>query len=313
MIRCLSKSKTMRSAFLVILLAAVLSLSAAPPLSQPESGPTSTVPPAAADAGKDVVHQLNSAFTKVFEIIAPTVVIIEVTKKNDGPDTSTLDDLFFNQPQDESAPRRGPRNREPIQSEGSGFIVRQDGFIYTNFHVVEGADQVDVKLKDGRELKAKVVGTDEKTDIAVLKIDATNLPVAQFANSDDVRVGQFAFAIGAPFKLDYTFTYGVISGKGRSKLIATGGYSISDYLQTDASINPGNSGGPLCDIDGKVVGMNTLINGLNRGLGFAIPSNLTNEIGLQLIGGRKIVRPWLGIRIEALGDDPSIRDLRSEE
>jgi S1-C subfamily serine protease len=101
----------------------------------------------------------------------------------------------------------------------------------------------------------------------------------------------------------------VISGKGRSKLLSSGGYSISDYLQTDASINPGNSGGPLCDIDGKVVGMNTLINGLNRGLGFAIPSNLTNEIGLQLIAGNKILRPWLGIRIESLGDDPSIRDL----
>jgi Do/DeqQ family serine protease len=299
----------MRIVLTFLLALAAVSLRAAPPLSQPEAGPTSTVPPAAADAGKDVVHQLNSAFTKVFEIIAPTVVIIEVTKKNDGPDTSTLDDLFFNQPQDESAPRRGPRNREPSQSEGSGFIVRQDGFIYTNFHVVEGADQVDVKLKDGREFKAKVVGTDEKTDIAVIKIDATNLPVAQFANSDEVRVGQFAFAIGAPFKLDYTFTYGVISGKGRSKLIASGGYSISDYLQTDASINPGNSGGPLCDIDGKVVGMNTLINGLNRGLGFAIPSNLTNEIGQQLIAGHKILRPWLGIRIESLGDDPSIRDL----
>ena len=310
MVRGLSKSQTMRSAFLVILLAAVQSLSAAPPLAQPESGPTSTVPPAAADAGKDVVHQLNSAFTKVFELVAPTVVIIEVTKKNDGPDSSALDDLFnFPSPQDENTPRRGPRSTQPIQSEGSGFIVRADGFIYTNYHVVEGADQVDVKLKDGREFKAKVVGTDEKTDIAVIKIDATNLPVVQFANSDEVRVGQFAFAIGAPFKLDYTFTYGVISGKGRSKLIATGGYSISDYLQTDASINPGNSGGPLCDIDGKVVGMNTLINGLNRGLGFAIPSNLTNEIGLQLIAGHKIVRPWLGIRIESLGDDPSIRDL----
>jgi serine protease Do len=300
----------MRSAFLVILLAAVQSLSAAPPLSQPETGPTSTVPPAAADAGKDVVHQLNSAFTKVFEIIAPTVVIIEVSKKNDGPDTSALDDLFFHQqPQDENHPRRGPRNSEPIQSEGSGFIVKPDGFIYTNYHVIEGADQIDVKLKDGREFKGKVVGTDEKTDIAVIKVEATGLPVVQFANSDEVRVGQFAFAIGAPFKLDYTFTYGVVSGKGRNKLISNGGYSISDYLQTDASINPGNSGGPLCDIDGKVIGMNTLINGLNRGLGFAIPSNLTNEIGLQLITGHRILRPWLGIRIESLGDDPQIRDL----
>src|SRR5438045_9367862 len=118
MVEPLSKSKTMRSAFLVILLAAMLSLSAAPPLAQPESGPTSTVPPAAADAGKDVVHQLNSAFTKVFEIIAPTVVIVEVTKKNEGPDTSALDDLFFQGPQDESAPRRGPRSFQPTQSEG---------------------------------------------------------------------------------------------------------------------------------------------------------------------------------------------------
>ena len=196
-----------------------------------------------------------------------------------------------------------------MQSEGSGFIVRADGFIFTNHHVVEGAERIDVKLKDGREFQARLIGTDEKTDVAVIKIEANNLPVVQLADSDAVRVGQFAFAIGAPFKLDYTFTYGVISGKGRSKLIATGGYAISDYLQTDASINPGNSGGPLCDIDGRVVGMNTLINGLNRGLGFAIPIILANEIGQQLIAGQRIIRPWLGIRIETLGDDQSIRDL----
>jgi S1-C subfamily serine protease len=122
-------------------------------------------------------------------------------------------------------------------------------------------------------------------------------------------VGEFAFAIGAPFRLDYTFTFGVISGKGRNKILETGGYNIADYIQTDTSINPGNSGGPLCDIDGKVIGMNTLINGLNRGLGFAIPSNLVNQIGQQLITGHAIVRPWLGIRIETLGDDASIRDL----
>jgi S1-C subfamily serine protease len=175
--------------------------------------------------------------------------------------------------------------------------------------VVEGADKIDVKLKDGRDFQAKVVGADEKTDIAVIKIDAKDLPVVQLGDSDAVRVGEFAFAIGAPFKLDYTFTYGVVSGKGRSKLIASVGYSIADYLQTDASINPGNSGGPLCNIDGKVIGMNTLINGLNRGLGFAIPANMIKEIGTELIAGHKIVRPWLGIRIESLGDDPSIRDL----
>ena len=306
----LSKCPMMRS-FLCAASAAVCAgtlLHAAPPLSQPETGPTPSVPPESAEAGKDVVHQLNSAFTKVFEMVAPSVVIIEVSKKNDGNENPTLDDLFFQNQPDES-PRRSPGNPQPVQSEGSGFIVRPDGFIFTNHHVVEGADRIDVKLKDGREFQAKLIGTDEKTDIAVIKIDAAELPTVQFGNSDGVRVGQFAFAIGAPFRLDYTFTYGVISGKGRSKLISNGGYSISDYLQTDASINPGNSGGPLCDIDGKVIGMNTLINGLNRGLGFAIPSNLTNEIGQQLIAGQRIIRPWLGIRIETLGDDQSIRDL----
>ena len=284
-----------------------MSILAAPAAPQPETSPT--VPAAAAEAGKDVVHQLNNAFAKVFEIIAPSVVIIEISKKNDGTDGSAFDDLFFQGPPDENTPHRNFRRSQPVQSEGSGFIVRPDGYIFTNYHVVEGADKISVKLKDGREFSAKVAGTDEKTDIAVIKIDAKDLPVAQFGDSDAVRVGQFAFAIGAPFKLDYTFTYGVVSGKGRSKLIATGGYSISDYLQTDASINPGNSGGPLCDIDGKVIGMNTLINGLNRGLGFAIPSNMAQEIGNELMAGKKIMRPWLGIRIETLGEDSSIRDL----
>ena len=281
-------------------------MSASPLLAQESS---STIPPAAADSGKDVVHALNNAFAKVFETVAPSVVIIEVSKKNDGNEGFNFDDLFFQGQPDDNSSRRGPRNVQPIQSEGSGFIVRPDGYIFTNFHVVEAAEHVDVKLKDGREFPAKVVGTDEKTDIAVVKIDAKDLPVVQMGDSDAVRVGQFAFAIGAPFKLDYTFTYGVVSGKGRSKLFTNGGYSISDYIQTDASINPGNSGGPLCDIDGKVIGMNTLINGLNRGLGFAIPSNLANEIGQQLVAGKKIARPWLGIRIESVGDNPNTRDL----
>ena len=271
--------------------------------------PTPTVPAAAAEQGKDVVHALNNAFAKVFETVAPSVVIIEVSKKNEVNEGPTFEDFFFQVPPDESSPRRGQRNLEPIQSEGSGFVVRSDGYIFTNFHVVEGADKIEVKLKDGRDFPAKVVGADEKTDIAVIKIEAKDLPVVQLGDSDTLRVGEFAFAIGAPFKLDYTFTYGVISGKGRSKLLQTGGYSISDYLQTDASINPGNSGGPLCDIDGKVIGMNTLINGMNRGLGFAIPINMAKEIGTELVAGHKIMRPWLGIRIETLGDDPTTRDL----
>src|SRR5262252_2382155 len=220
---------------LIVSLVASLSFAATP-----EIAPTATVPAGAAEQGKDVVHQLNNAFAKVFETVAPSVVIIEVSKKADN-ETSALEDLFFQGPPDENNPRRPQRNTQPIQSEGSGFIVRPDGYIFTNFHVVEGADRIDVKLKDGREFQAKTVGTDEKTDVAVIKIDAKDLPFAQLGDSDAVRVGQFAFAIGAPFKLDYTFTYGVISGKGRSKLMATSGYSIAEYLQTDASINPGNS------------------------------------------------------------------------
>lgn len=269
---------------------------------------SSTIPPAAVESGKDVVHALNNAFAKVFEIVAPSVVIIEVSKKNDGNEGLNFDDLFSPGQPDDNSPRRSPKFFNPV-SEGSGFIVRPDGYIFTNYHVVEGAEQIDVKLKDGRELPAKIVGTDDKTDIAVIKIDAKGLPVVQMGDSDAVRVGQFAFAIGAPFKLDYTFTYGVVSGKGRSKLISNGGYSIPDYIQTDASINPGNSGGPLCDIDGKVIGMNTLINGLNRGLGFAIPINLANEIGQQLVAGKKIARPWLGIEIRTLSDFVAVREL----
>ena len=298
----MSKFQLMRFLFALILAGAI---SGSPILAQ-ESTPT--VPPAAAESGKDVVHALNNAFAKVFEIVAPGVVIIEVSKKNDGNEGFNFDDLFSPGQPDGNSPRRSPRSFNPV-SEGSGFIVRPDGFIFTNYHVVEGAEHVDVKLKDGRELPAKVIGADDKTDIAVIKIEAKDLPVVQMGDSDAVRVGQFAFAIGAPFKLDYTFTYGVVSGKGRSKLISNGGYSIPDYIQTDASINPGNSGGPLCDIDGKVIGMNTLINGLNRGLGFAIPINLANEIGQQLVAGKKIARPWLGIEIRTLSDFVAVREL----
>src|SRR5262249_3747261 len=219
----LSKFQPMRLSILTLCVALSTSFAA-----QPEAVPTPTVPAAVAEAGKDVVHQLNNAFAKVFETVAPSVVIIEVTKKNDIAENSPLDDLFFQGPPDENNQRQNPGAQRQVQSEGSGFVVRPDGYIFTNFHVVEGADKIDVKLKDGRNFPGRVVGTDEKTDIAVIKIDAKDLPVVQLGDSDTVRVGQFAFAIGAPFKLDYTFTYGVVSGKGRSKLLQTGAYSISD-------------------------------------------------------------------------------------
>src|SRR6476469_1339756 len=302
----LSKFQPMRLSIFALCLAFSTSFAAQPEVVPNAAGPLN---PAAAEAGKDVVHQLNNAFAKVFETVAPGVVIIETSKKNEISESSPLDDLFFQGPPDENRPRRNPGTPRPVQTEGSGFIVRPAGYILTNVHVIEDSDKIDVKLRDGREFTARLVGADESTDIAVIKVDGKDLPVVQLGDRDAVRVGQFAFAIGAPFKLDYTFTYGVISGKGRSKLLQSGAYSIADYLQTDASINPGNSGGPLCDIDGKVIGMNTLINGMNRGLGFAIPINMAKEIGAELVAGHKIVRPWLGIRIETLGDDPTIRDL----
>ena len=133
----------------------------------------------------------------------------------------------------------------------------------------------------------------------LLKIEATDLPTIDFANSDEVKVGQIVCAIGTPYKFAYTFTSGVVSAKGRNDLLPD---KYEDYIQTDAAINPGNSGGPLCDIDGKVIGMNTLIHGLNRGLGFAISSNLAKQVSDQLISTGKIVRPWLGIIIESLNE-----------
>ena len=150
----------------------------------PEAVPTSSVPAAAAEAGKDVVHQLNNAFAKVFETVAPGVVIIETSKKSEISESSPLDDLFFQGPPDENNPRRNPGTPRSVQTEGSGFIVRPDGYIFTNVHVIEDADKIDVKLQDGREFAARVIGADEKTDIAVIKVDAKDLPVVPLGDSD---------------------------------------------------------------------------------------------------------------------------------
>jgi S1-C subfamily serine protease len=209
--------------------------------------------------------------------------------------------------QDGGKPWRLPERS--ARSEGSGFLIRKDGFILTNLHVVSGAVSLEVRLKDGRRFPAKVVGTDLKTDIAILKIEAKDLPVAEFGDSDKLRVGQLVCAIGAPFNQDYSFTVGWVSGKGRNNLLSPTSPTIllEDYIQTDAFINPGNSGGPLFDVEGKVVGMNTLINGIGRGLAFAIPSRMLEDVGRQLIATGKVQRPWLGIRIDTLTDKSSLQ------
>jgi Do/DeqQ family serine protease len=249
-----------------------------------------------------LAHSLNDAFAGVYEKVAPAVVVIEAQQVRGVPMQGLPEGLqFFFQPQ-QPQPRS---QRAPVETnQGSGFIISQEGYIITNNHVVEGAveDGITVTLKDGRKMKAQLIGLDDKSDIAVLKVDGPDLPVAELADSDNVKVGQFAFAIGAPFDLPYTFTVGVVSAKGRSGLMPTANRLpfTEEFIQTDASINPGNSGGPLCDIDGKIVGINTMISGMNRGLGFAVPINLAKDVAEQLINQGRVSRPWLGLNIEDL-------------
>jgi serine protease Do len=257
-----------------------------------------------AGPSNNFLQQLNEGFTGIYDKAAPSVVIIDTTKNespNDDEDMGGLD-FFFRGPQGQNDPRfRMPQARK---SEGSGFFIRPDGYILTNNHVIDDAEKITVKLKDGRHFTAKLIGTDEMSDIAVIKIDATDMPVLQLGDSDAVKVGQMICSIGVPFDLDYSFAFGWVSGKGRSGLTTgPGRTAFEDYIQTDSFVNPGDSGGPVLDIDGKVVGMNTLINGLGRKLTFAIPSNMLKDISEQLIANGKIVRSWLGIGIYTLGED----------
>ena len=206
---------------------------------------------------------------------------------------------------------------------GSGMIYRADGLILTNAHVVQDAKTVTVTLSDGRKFKnAEVLGRDLSTDIAVVKIAATGLPVVQLGDSDDVKVGNWAIAVGNPFGLDHTLTVGVISAKSREIDLAKNGGTRTDYLQTDASINPGNSGGPLLDIYGRVIGINNAIyseSGGNQGIGFAIPVNTARTIANQLAKNGKVVRGYLGVSIRnaedvsaAFGLDPNLKGVLVE-
>jgi S1-C subfamily serine protease len=199
---------------------------------------------------------------------------------------------------------------DTTRGQGSGIIVREDGFILTSHHVIENVDRVEVRLKDGRRFHATVHATDPQSDVAVLKVATNGLPPARFADSNNVRVGEFAIAIGSPFSLDYTVTVGHVSAKGRQNVFLgfEGAMMDQDFIQTDANINPGNSGGPLVNIEGEVIGINTLIRGMDTGIGFAIPSNLAREVAEALITNGKYVRPWLGIGIRALADAPEVRD-----
>jgi serine protease Do len=243
------------------------------------------------------LQDLSEAFAAVAEHVKPSVVYIRsqrtehATQQRIPPGMERFFPQFRQQPEIE-------------QGSGSGFIVSADGYILTNNHVVEGAEQVTVRLLDRREFKAKVIGTDPNTDVAVVKIDAKNLPPVALGNSDDARVGEWVLAIGNPLGegLTFTVTSGIVSAKGRALngLPGRGQGSIQDFIQTDAAINPGNSGGPLVSVRGEVIGINSAIaseTGFYSGYGFAIPMNLVRTVMTQLIETGTVHRAALGVQI----------------
>ncbi len=277
---------------------------------------------AARNANLALARQLNQAFVQVADEVSPVVVVITVTQKASAPQVDTSDDSGDgSDPLDRLPPdmRRWFRQHEQsppekTRGQGSGIIIRKDGYILTNRHVVEDAETIEVRLKDGRIFPATVRGVDAPSDVAVVKIEASDLPVAKLADSSKTRVGEFAIAIGAPFALDYSVTFGHVSAKDRSNILpddAQGEASMTDqnFIQTDANINPGNSGGPLINIEGEVIGINTLIRGLRTGIGFAIPINLAKEVADKLITEGKFTRSWLGIVILSYREYSGFNDL----
>jgi serine protease Do len=260
-------------------------------------------------------RQLNQAFVEVAEKASAAVVVIEVIQpdQDEGTELSPAPaprDFHHRSPapQDPRSDNSGPRRM--VESRASGVIVTPDGFILTNNHVVQGAERIRVRFRDGHLVKARLQGADPESDLAVIKIDATGLTAAKLADSAAAKVGEFVLAIGAPFELDYSVTIGHISAKGRSFEGTMGiGYLDQDFIQTDASINPGNSGGPLVNLDGEVVGINAMIRGMRTGIGFAIPSDLARRVMTRLIRDGKFVRSWLGVGITSLRDNPDYQDL----
>ena len=278
-------------------------ISANPPALE-ESASGNTEPDTDPDVGAGSTTALNAlgnAFADVAEKVNPAVVTISTETVVSGRQRSP----FSGSPFEDFFRRMYPQEGFKQQGLGSGVLVQSDGIILTNNHVIENADDIVVRLIDGREFAAEVKGRDPRTDLAVISIDASSLPSVNLGNSDEIRVGQWVLAVGSPLgeQFAHTVTAGIVSAKGRTGVGLT---QYEDFIQTDAAINPGNSGGALVNLKGELVGINTAIasrSGGNIGIGFAVPANLAKKVMNDILSKGKVVRGWLGV---------GIRDLTSE-
>jgi serine protease Do len=269
---------------------------------EPTTVPNVAPPPIIASSGNP------NYVVEVVQRVGPAVVRIDASRTITSRPSDELEDPFFRRFFGDGQPRQ----RERVErGSGSGFIINRNGQILTNSHVVDGADVVTVTLKDGRSFDGKVIGEDPVTDVAVIKINAGNLPTVPIGNSDSLQAGEAVVAIGNPLGLDYTVTSGIISATERSSRAIGATDKRVDYLQTDAAINPGNSGGPLLNARGEVIGMNTAIIRGAQGLGFAIPINTAQRISQQLITKGRVDHPYLGIQMATL--TPELRQRLSSK
>ena len=242
----------------------------------------------------ELLTPTGASFRDAARQAMPAVVNIFTSQEVKRPRLPFMDDplfrYFFGDPQD-----AGPQRREGL---GSGVIVSADGYILTNHHVVESVDQIEIALADSRKVRARVVGTDPETDLAVLKIELEKLPSISFAQSEQLRVGDIVLAIGNPFGVGQTVTMGIVSGLGRSHLGIT---TFENFIQTDAAINPGNSGGALVDAGGRLVGINTAIysqTGGSMGIGYAIPASIARQVMEQIVQKGSVTRGWIGVGVQ---------------
>ncbi|HEX7035650.1 MAG TPA: DegQ family serine endoprotease [Pseudomonadales bacterium] len=258
-------------------------------------------------AAVESLRQTGKAFASVAQKVSPSVVSLQVEGTRQAPMTPFGPDEFFRRFFGDEVPLPPmPRGEQRIFGQGSGFAFRRDDgktYIMTNNHVVQNAERISVRLPDGREFDGKVTGTDPQSDVAVIEIETTDVPILPLGTSSELEVGEWVVAIGSPFGLRSTLTVGVVSATGRTSIGIT---DYEDFIQTDAAINPGNSGGPLVNLDGEVVGMNTAIfsqSGGYMGIGFAIPADLAKNIATQLIEGGTVTRGFIGVLIQPLTQD----------